>query len=344
MSEKPLDYWEFFAADARRSSSPLYARLAEGAAKDEDLKALAARARPGQPMANLLFASVHFLLIRGAQHPVRRFYHDLGGTASATGEDPIPPFKDFVGQRRDEIGALIATRITNTNEIGRSAILHGGFRVLAATAGSPLHLVEIGPSAGLNMIWDRYGVRYKKDGAVVASIAPDARLVLDCELQGEKIPPTGPSPKIASRVGLELNPVDLSNADDRDWLRALMWPDQPERIPRLNAAMRLFAERPPLIRAGDALDLLPDALAQIPPDGVVCVYHTIAIYQLSSAMREALEDMLTVAGLRRPLWRLAFEFDGKDCALSLIQYRDGLREEQLLARAHPHGTWLEWLA
>ena len=211
-------------------------------------------------------------------------------------------------------------------------------------AEAPLSLIEIGPSAGLNLIWDRYGVRYKKDGAVAASVAPDAKLVLDCELRGDKFPPAGPSPKIASRIGLELNPVDLSNADDRDWLRALMWPDQPERFPRLDAAMKLFAEQTPQIRAGDALDLLPDALAEIPPDGTVCVYHTIAIYQLSSAMREALEDMLTVAGLRRPLWRLSFEFDGKDCALALIQYRDGTREEQMLARAHPHGTWLEWLA
>ncbi len=60
----------------------------------------------------------------------------------------------------------------------------------------------------------------------MASISPDAPLVIDCELRGERTPPLDVTPKVGGRVGLELNPVDLSNDDDRDWLRALMWPDQ----------------------------------------------------------------------------------------------------------------------
>ena len=331
-----IDYWAYFMTDARKAGSPLYARLSEGVGTDEELKALAAHARPGQPHANMLLGAVHFLLLRGAEHPLRRFYPDLGGSA-AEGEDPFPPFRDFVLRHRDEILKLVETRVTNTNEVGRSAVLHPGFRMLPAD--EPLHLVEIGPSAGLNMIWDRYGVRYSQRCA----IAPDAPLVIDCELRGDRLPPCGPAPLVGSRIGLELNPVDLANPDDRDWLRALMWPDQVPRLRRLERAMALFAEVHPPIRSGDALTLLPDAIAQA-PGGTVCVYHTIVTYQFSSAMREALENILVVAGLRRPVWRLSFEFDGTECALSLIRYRDGTRDERLLAHAHPHGTWLEWLA
>jgi len=339
-----VDYWKFFADDARRTGSALYGRLAEGIGADEGLKALAARARVGQPHANLILGAVHFLILRGARHPLTRFYPTAGGTVSAEAEDPMPDFRDFVRAHLTDIERLIETRVTNTNEVGRSAILHPGFRVIARQTDAPLSTIEIGPSAGLNLIWDRYGVRYSCAGAVVAEVNPQAPLVIDCELRGEGVPPAGPTPRVAGRVGLELNPVDLSDADDRDWLRALMWPDQLSRLARLDRAIELFrAEKPPIL-AGDALALLPDALALVPRDATPVVTHTIAVYQFSRDMREALESMLVVAGLRRPVWRLSFEYDGQLYILSAIRYADGVREETRLASCHPHGTWLEWLA
>ncbi len=287
---------------------------------------------------------MHLLILRGAQHPLTRFYPTAGGAGSPDSEDPYPDFRDFVRAHRAAIEPLIASRVTNTNEVGRSALLHAGFRAIAAQAGAPLALIEIGPSAGLNLIWDRYGVRYAKDGVVAAAVNADAPLVIDCELRGDGVPPTGPQPKIASRVGLELNPVDLDDADDRDWLRALIWPDQVSRLERLDRAIALFAAEKPPILAGDALALLPDALARGPRDAAAVAYHTIATYQFSTQMKEALESLLVVAGLRRPVWRLSFEHDGTLYVLSAIRYADGTREETRLASCHPHGTWLEWLA
>jgi hypothetical protein len=345
MGEKAFDYWDFFAADARRTGSQMYARLAQGVSGDMEMRELAARAKPGQPHANLLFAAVHFLLLRGAQHPLRDFYPDLNSGHTKAG-DPFPPFRDFVRAHRAQIEQLIATRVTNTNEVGRSALLHAGFRVLAAEAGEPLNLVEIGPSAGLNLIWDRYGVSYNRDGKAAASIAPDAPLAIQYELRGDKIPPTTATPQVAKRLGLELNPVDLSNADDRDWLRALMWPDQISRLERLDKAISLFRENKPEIRGGDALALLSGALRDMPENETVCIYHTIAVYQFSRQMKETLHDILTVAGLRRPVWRLSFEAESWEgrCPINLIRYHDGTRDERELGHAHPHGTWLEWTA
>lgn len=344
MSEKPTDYWTFFAGDAKRTGSVLYARLAEGIGKDEELKALATHARPGQPHANMILGAVHFLLLRGANHRLKRFYGTVGGKVSAEGEDPFPDFRDFVLSHLADVEPLIATRVTNTNEIGRSALLHPGFRVIAAAVKAPLSLIEIGPSAGLNMIWDTYGVRYLKNGAVAAAVNASAPLVIETELKGDRLPPTGPPPNIGGRVGLELNPVDLTNADDRDWLRALIWPDQGARLKRMDSAIGLFMRHKPVIKSGDALALLPDALAAVPRGQVACVYHTIAIYQFSREMKQGLEDMLAVAGLRRPVWRLSFEYDGQLYILSSIRYEDGVRQETRLASCHPHGTWLEWLA
>ena len=145
-------------------------------------------------------------------------------------------------------------------------------------------------------------------------------------------------------MGLELNPVDLSDIDDRDWLRALVWPDQGTRLKRLDSAIAVFMQNRPPIWAGDALALLPDALAAVKRGHRPCVYHTIAVYQFSREMKQGLEDILTVAGLRQPVWRLSFEYDGELYVLSAIRYAEGVRQDKKLASSHPHGTWLEWLA
>ena len=339
MNDREKTYWRHFAAEAAHLGSPLYESLSLAVDEDPVLKALAARARPGQPHANLLFAAVHFLLLRGAQHPLRNFYATLGGTERG---DAFPAFRDFVAAHWNQVAALVETRVTNTNEVARSCVLRAGFVALAQREPAPLQLIEIGPSAGLNMIWDRYGMRYRRDDAVVMEIAPDAPLVLDCELKGEIMPPLSPPPAIAGRIGLERNPVDLSDPDDRDWLRALVWPDQPQRLDRLDRAIALHRRSPPEILHGDALALLPDVLARMPPHDAVCVYHTIAVYQFSDAMKERLTAILTEAGHRCPLWHLSFEFDQTDYALTLTRHHDGLAQPHMLAVAQAHGGWISW--
>lgn len=362
------DQWKDFARDARAMGSPLYADLALAIDGDEALKGLTARRRRGQPAANLLLAAVHFLLMRGARsslsevrsprqkpspgrflaantsshasraapHPLADFYPTLGGRRVGAAA-LFAAFRDFVFGHREEIVRLVEARVTNTNEVGRSAILRAGFGALAKEEPAPLHLIEIGPSAGLNMIWDRYGVRYHKAGATVAQAGPGAALVLACELKGDGIPPVGQLPRIAGRVGLELNPVNLANADDRDWLRALIWPDQPERLARLERAIAIFLEQPVEIRAGDALDLLPAALAEAERGAAICVYHTIALYQFSGEMRGLLKAIL--AG--RPVWQLSFEFEGgRDYAVNLTHHGRGVSRR--LALAQPHGGWMAW--
>ena len=341
MDRESFDYWGYFAAEARRAEAPLYELLSRGVGGDEAMREFANGARAGQPPANILFAAVHFLLLRGVEHPLRGFYPNLGGTERG---DPFPAFKHFVETHRGELAPLVAARVTNTNEVARSALLAAAFRAVAQEAGEPLHLIELGPSAGLNLNWDRYGVRYTRGEESYSIGPPDAALVLDCELRGDKLPPLGPAPCVASRVGLERNPVDLGDAKARDWLRALVWPDHIARFARLERALELFAHDPPQIRAGDALELLPEALARVPDRQTACVYHTLVTYQFSEEMREGLDAILIVASLRRPVWRISLEgtLAGEN-PLLLYAYRDGRKDERQLARCNSHGVWLEWL-
>ncbi|HEY1638728.1 MAG TPA: DUF2332 domain-containing protein [Rhizomicrobium sp.] len=344
-AQQSFDYWDYFIAETERANAPLYTQIVRGIAGDSALKGLAARVKTGQPPANILLASVHYLLLRGAQHPLRRFYPNLNGGQRVEGEDPFPQFRDFVNTHMSELVPLIENGVTNTNEIARCSALHAGFRAVAKEAGEPLHLIEIGPSAGLNLLWDRYLVRYR-DADNIIPVGPDhAALTIDCELRGGKTPPAGSSPRIAGRVGLERNPVDLSDPKQRDWLKALVWPDQLARFERLEKAIELFRADPAEIRAGDALSLLPDAMADVPEDQALCIYHTYVVYQFSAEMREALDNILIMASLRRPLWRLSCEgglaFIG-EAPMRLRHYVDGQKESRVLALCHPHGSWLEW--
>jgi len=346
MTEKPFDYWSYFIEETRRINAPLYTKIIEGVSGDEEIKALATTARKGQPPANVLLAAVHYLLLRGAQHPLRRFYPNLNGGARIENENPFPPFRSFIAEHRSELASLITNGVTNTNEVGRSVYLHAAFRALAAEAGDPLHLVEIGPSAGLNQFWDRYGVRYRKGGEAFSIGPRDATLVLETDLRGDHLPPLGATPRVASRVGLELNPVDLSNPDRRDWLKALVWPDQIARFTQLEKALAIASQgEKPNIRAGDALSLLPDVLRELPEDQTVCVYHTFVVYQFSEEGREAIHDLLTAVGLRRPVWRLSIEGTlFGETPILLYRYHDGVRDKRTLGHCSPHGAWLEWLA
>jgi len=336
--------WRFLAQEMLLWDAPFYALLCENIAEDREMQDIILHTRPNQPPIQILTA-VQYLLLRGAAHELRQHFPNLNSGAPPQG-DAYALFKDFVAQHRNEIIELISTRATNTNEIARSAGLNAGFRTLAAEAGEPLHLIEIGPSAGFNLLWDRFEINYKQpDGTSHKNSARDRLLSIEVELKPGGIPPLGAPPTIASRLGLELNPVNLENADERDWLRAVIHADHVARHTRIEAVLALPSHEHAEIRGGDALVLLPEALSRLPADGVACVYHTFAVYQFSTEMQQALEEIFHKASLYRPIWRLSNEWgpDGK-CPLTLACYEAGQQHQKTLAYCSIHGWWIEWIA
>lgn len=344
------DYWRFFASVAADGNdSPLYELLATRIADWEpDLQALAGLAQPGQPPANMLFGAVHWLLLGGADHPLRRWYPHLADGESAPLSDAAwDAFQDFVALHRDVIGTLVASRVTNTNEVRRCTYLRAGYAEVVARTGLPLGLIELGPSAGLNLNVDHYAVRYRfEDRDVLCT--PHSALELNAAAAGPIPMPTEP-PRIDWRLGLELNPVDLAQEEDRRWLVGLLWPGQSERIARLEAALSIALAHPPPIRAGDALALLPAALDEAPEDCARVVAHSLVTYQWTPEMRRALADILRDASRNRPVYRLHHDVvddvvDPKAMPLVLETWVDGAVVAERLAEAHHHGASLRWLA
>ncbi|PZC45190.1 MAG: hypothetical protein DK306_001572 [Chloroflexi bacterium] len=340
-------FQRFGAREAPQLSARLYAALCPAIAADDDLLAVAASASPTQPPPNLLFGAVHYLLLDGRHDPLSAFYPDLAPTGSAA--DPLhafPHFRDFVLRNRTQIETLIAGRRVQTNVIQRCTCLLPAFAHVADAAPEhALALLEIGPSAGLNLAWDRYGYRYH--GATDARWGdPSAPVQLDAELRGAvDLPPLPANLPVAWRAGLELHPVDITNDDQVRWLRALIWPEHVERHQRLAAAIAVARQRPPRIVPGDATTDLASLLTEAPIDAALCVFATHALYQVPDECRQRIDAALQNAAQLRPVWFLSMEGTGPDYSqLFLHRCASGDHTITHLADCNAHGRWIEWRA
>ena len=331
-----------YARQVYSGRSPLYERLSLRIAEDPELLALAANARKNTALPNLFFGAVHLLLLKGDRHPLSAFYPSLSGSAKP--DYSYPYFRSFILEHREEIREIITTHLVQTNEVGRCACLVPAFEIVARQAKRrPLALVEIGASAGLTLLWDRYGYNYG-DGLQCGD--PNSPVQIECSLRGENRPPIPKKfPTIASRVGVDLNPIDLDDPESVLWLRALIWPEHHNRVKQLQAAIQLARRYPPKVIPGDALELLPSILTSIPEDQVLCVYHSFVTSFLSHEAREKLRSLIAQHAEKRPLFLVSLEWYGKmeHPQLELVSYQQDVETGRILARCNSHGEWLEWL-
>jgi hypothetical protein len=351
-SESLAERFQRFARLECHDSSPLYERLSLGIAADQRMLAMAAHAQKGQPAPNLFFAAVHWLLLKGVEHPISNFYPSVSET-SACDEDPYPYFRSFCLEWSEEILKLITTRLVQTNVVRRSACLLPAFGLvsqLSRKISPTLSLVEIGAAAGLNLLWDRYGYNY---GQGLCCGDPDSPVQIACAVRGDQCPPVPPVyPRVAYRVGLELNPIDVNDSESTLWLRALVWPEHQEQANLLQNAIRLAQQDPPQLITGNALELLPDILSTVPQDSSLCVFHTHTINQFSPEARELLSALIAGHGAKRDLFLVSMEWAGLDpeeshglghSLLKLVSFHRGVETVKRLACCDPHGRWIQWL-
>ncbi len=227
-----------------------------------------------------------------------------------------------------------------TNEVGRSGVLMPGMLTIAAAAGLPLRLFELGASAGLNLRMDGYAYRLGE----LALTPSDAPLTLAPAWEGPS-PPAGPV-TIASRRGVDLNPVDLRDPAARERLLAYVWPEQRERLARLEAAMTAFAADPAPLDRGDAAAWVAEHVA-LQPGAATVVYHSIAYQYFPAAAQASIRAHLHAIGdlatADAPLAWLRYEFEAVDAppTLRLRLWPGG--GDRLLAEVHPHGASVRWL-
>ena len=226
-----------------------------------------------------------------------------------------------------------------TNEVRRSAFLYPAFsHISGLLGGAALALLEIGPSAGLNLNWDKYAYTYAEN---IHRGNLQSPVQLDCALKGPLLPPfPEPFPEIASRAGLELSPIQLDKDDERLWLEALVWPEHQDRIDLLHAALEVWNTHPQEIIEGDAVETLPEILSSMPDDGPLVIYHSSALYQFPTEKEQEFKKILAGYGKERSLFHLSAEGDTQN-EIKLSTYPNA--ESIHLANSEAHGRWLEWL-
>lgn len=227
-----------------------------------------------------------------------------------------------------------------TNEVRRSAILIAAGHWLDRHFGLPLVLSELGASAGLNLIWDRYALT-----AGQVRLGPrDAVLDLSPDWRGTA-PVTG-APQVAHRAGVDLNPLDP--VADRLRLMAYVWADQTDRLDRTARAATEAARMSAPITRADAGDWLDQRLRQPFNKQLHLIFHTVAWQYFPQATRDRARAAIHAAGARAtetaPLALLGMEADSADpgAGLTLRLWPEDRSID--LGRADFHGRWIDWRA
>lgn len=326
-----------FAAEECRGSSGLYEQLSLAIAEDGELLALCSFAKKGQPVPNLLFGAVHYLLLKGSGHELREYYPSL--TANPRNkEEAFLPFKDFCRTYREEIISLLQSKLVQTNEVGRCAYLYPAFCHIYRTAAKPLACIEIGTSAGLLLFWDQYSYSYGT-GEVFGNASSEVRI--RGEIRGGSFPAMEKDPPpVSHRIGLDLHILDLSDPEDELWLLALIWPEHEERRELFFKASRLAKEAALQLIEGDGVALLPRIAGQIPADSALCIFHTHVANQIPREGKIRLLKEIETIGKRRDVFHLYNNI--ADGELHLDYFINGQKIEKTIGKTAGHGRWFEW--
>ncbi len=333
--EAVAEVFRRFAREECDGSSPLYADLSRDVAEEPALLKLAASART--PIPNLFFAAVHFLVIREPSASLAAFYPSVVERPRPV-DEAWPAFRAFVHDRRSRIRDLLTTRLVQTNEVRRCGYLLPAFNlVFRRGGGRPLALIEVGCSAGLLLLIDHYRVAYD-DGVVCGDDAAGVRFEVAVEGPCPSVLRSS-FPRIASRTGVDLNPISANDPEGVAWLRALIWPEHHDRRRLLDAALRVALETPAELHRRPGEDLLPGLLKDVPDDVVPCVFQTATINQFAPDAVKKLRTGLREAGSERPVF-----FVSRAGALTLERFCGDGRERVDLAECDGHGRWFRWIA
>ena len=295
---------------------------------------------PGDPVADAvalrLAGAVHALTLQGTAPALARFYPPDGVPSDGLG----PVLRDALARHRAFVARFLESP-PQTNEVGRSAVLLGGFLMVAGETSLPLRTLEIGASAGLNSLWDRYryrlGERAWGDPASPVVLAPAWE---------------GPTPRLDARVRVldrracDLSPVDLEEPAARLRLAAYVWPDQGERSARLAGAIAIARSAGLRVERADAAGWVRDRLGEPAEGAATVLFHSIMWQYMPEATRAAIRAALAHAAERAtpgsPLAWLRFEPAGPASRpeLRLTLWPGG--QERILAIAQPHGQAIQW--
>jgi hypothetical protein len=367
--ELPLaDHFRGLAATVERDGGVIYPAICRGVADNPTVLSLLDDTPLPRRRPLLLLAAVHFLLLSGVDHPLAAYYDTvaavLGTPFRSSTADVSAVFTAFCEEHRPELKHVIATRTTQTNEVGRCTALLPGLCHIARLYDwdVPLSLLDLGTSAGLNLLYDDYAYTYRSaaNDAVRTAGKVGSAVSIECSARDDVSSlPELRLPTVDRRVGLDLSPLDPFSDDAVLWLLACQWPDNPTRFGRLRGALSNVrgSHNPPRLEQGDMVTDLPRVAASIPGTTPLVVFHSWVAAYLDQDRQRMLATEVHALGATRPVHHLYCETpfetpglptppspvprEGPDLATALVHI--GPEGEPVrLADTHPHGYWIRW--
>ena len=355
------------------ADDPLYAALTAAAAQRGDWVALLAAAPAAQQLPMLWLAALQdrvMELVAADERPSLAEYYESVGGARAPDPALAGQVDDFIAANRDLLTARMATRSTQTNEIGRCAVLWPVLQSLAAQTGQRrIALLDVGCSAGLNLGVDRWRYRYVDDasGATIATSPADRdprAPEITCRVLAGARPASEAVPEIVSRLGIDVKPIAVDDAVEVRWLRACLWPHDAERRARFDAAVAIArAQHWPLTASTDAAAAIDDWLATLPGDATPVVFNSwVLAYFDKPLLGDHVRRLLAAVARRGVVW-----ISAENPTLSRAWWADMPTSEgeqlanatswtlarpdghggvawKLAATSQAHGRWMQWEA
>jgi hypothetical protein len=331
--------------------SPLYVELMRAAALDVESGGVVCAlfdgipSPPGSVPALRLMGALHRLVLDGRAPRLAAHYPSAGGTQAPAGAWPAAAAS--LRERFDEVRGRMQLTV-QTNEPGRAAVLYGALLWCGERHRLPISLLEIGASGGLNLLADRFA--YRVDGSLLGDAA--SPLVFDDPWRGRPVPDPPAAAgalRIAWRAGCDLAPLNLASTQDRLTLRSYVWPDEADRLARLDAALEVAARHPPVVAACAAELWLPRVLASRRSGELAVIWQSVMRQYVPveawAAIERAVDDAARAATADMPLAWLAMEPGEHPLSgfvLSATTWPGGSRLE--LADVGDHGPPVRWHA
>ncbi|MFI7673916.1 DUF2332 domain-containing protein [Actinophytocola sp. NPDC049390] len=329
------------------AAGTLYARVAVAVSESaEALRAVeAAPARKRQPA--LILAALHDLALAGRAPALAAAYAARDGDAAAAAAI------DALLYETELVVALAAHRKARKGETGRCAVLYPAIAEAAHRVGADaVGLVDVGCSAGLNLTVDRVGITYDNGQSLGDPSSPVRHAA---GVVGDRRLPAHAMPDVRTRVGIDAEPVDVTDPEQARWVRACL---PPEEVAGLDAELALAAADPPVLLRGDVVDLLPEAIARVPDDVLPVVTTTWALRRLSLEHRLRFLRRLDEAATHRPVAWVSAEGVGVAPAIptfgdrhasghsiiGLAVFEHATLRAEGVGRTWSQGRLLSWLA
>lgn len=320
-----------------KGSSELYEYLSVKVSEDNELLELCMNAREGQPIPNLFLGAVHYLLLKGKEHSLKEYYPSITKFPREI-ENSFSHFKEFCRIYRDEIILILKSKLVQTNEVRRCAYLYPIFCYIYSVVKKPLSLIEIGTSAGLQLLWDKYSYSYGTDRIYGNQ---DSKVHITSEIKGNHAPLLLlNTPPVVAKVGLDLHISDLGNSDDYLWLKSLIWPEHKERLMLFESAAKCLIDNPVNLIEGDGVARLTDVVEDSPNHAAICIFHTHVANQIPEESKRELIEKVKILGRKRDVFHIYNNM--WDRKLHLDYFLNGIERNQTIGETDGHGRWFEW--